>query len=414
MRKSIRLSAAGLCILLLAGCSSVAASPGGQKDAASPINIGVIGTFSGSLAVSSVDAEYVMQAWTASVNASGGLAGHPVKLFVEDTGDDPSSGLTEMQTMIQQDHIVAVVGMADDNPTWETYASTAGVPVVGGGGLGLQYLTDPNFYDVGGNLLSVFNALDELAVTHGPKTAILYCAEVPGCAAAGVLEGTLGKPLGLTVALKAGVSATASNFTANCLALKSSGSQSYDLSVTPTEIARIVAQCDQLGYKAPLIEPGTTASSTLTSEPAFNGVTWADAFTPFFEDDTPATEAFHHALAKYEPTVGSSAVPLNPIGIAAWESGQLFAAAIKASGATSKTAITSALVKKGLYAIKGTTLGGLTPPLTYTPGKATAFNCYYSYSIQNGKFVVAPGPQPVCANAATNKLIAGIVASLSK
>ena len=413
MRKSIRHGAAGLCIMLLAGCSSVSASPGGHDAGASPINIGVIGTFSGSLAVSSVDAEYVMQAWTDSVNASGGLEGHPVKLFVEDTGDNPSSGRTEMEALIQQDHIVAIVGMADDNPTWETYASTAGVPVVGGGGLGLQYLTDPNFYDVGGNLLSVFNALDELAAKHGPKTAILYCAEVPGCAAAGVLEGTLGKPLGVAVALKAGVSATASNFTANCLALKNSGSQSYDLSVTPTEIARIVAQCEQLGYKAPLIEPGTTASSTLTSEPAFNGVTWADAFTPFFEDDTPATEAFHHALAKYEPTVGSSAVPLNPIGIAAWESGQLFAAAVKASGATPKTVINSALVKKGLYALKGATLGGLTPPLTYTPGKATAFNCYYSYSIENGRFVVAQGAQPVCANAATDKLIAGIVASLS-
>jgi len=410
----MRLVAAGLCILVLAGCSSVSASSGGQKAGGSPINIGVIGTFSGSLAQSSLDAEYVLQAWTDSVNATGGLAGHQVKLYVEDTGDNSASGLTEMQTMVQQDHIVAVVGMADDNPTWESYVASAGIPVVGGGGLGLQYLTDPNFYDVGGNLLSVFNALVELAAKHGPKTAILYCAEVPGCAAAGVLEGTLGKPIGVTVAIKAGVSATASNFTSNCLALKDSGSQSYDLSVTPTVIARIVAQCEQLGYKAPLIEPGTTASSTLTSQPAFGGVTWADAFTPFFEDDTPATEAFHRALAKYAPSVGTAAVPLNPVGMAAWESGELFAAAIRASGATATTTITSALVKKGLYALKGATLGGLTPPLTFTPSKATAFNCYYSYSIENSKFVPAPGAQPVCADTATNKLIAGIVAAFSK
>ena len=48
-----------------------------------------------------------------------------------------------------------------------------------------------------------------------------------------------------------------------------------------------------------------------------------------------------------------------------WASGELFKAAVDASGSGP---VTSASVKRGLYALKNETLGGLSGPLNFVPG----------------------------------------------
>jgi branched-chain amino acid transport system substrate-binding protein len=410
-------------ITLVAGCSSSGHSSGSQSSQAAnsgpaatgtPIPVGAIGVFSGPVAQSSLDARSIMQAWAASVNAAGGVDGHPIKLYIVDTTGSPAVGLTEMKTLVEQDHVVAIVGSADNDPTWASYVDQKGIPVVGGGELAIQYMTDPNWFGIGGNLVSVFQGIVDLAQKGGPKTAIFYCSEAPGCAAAATLEGTLGKPKNVSVAVSQGVAASTSDFTAQCEALKSARVNSWDLSVASALMPRFVSQCKTLGFSAPLIEPGTTAGSQLTSQVGFNGVTWVDAWAGFFEESSPATKAFHAALAKYAPNVGSTSLPLNSVGMGAWISGKLFEAAIKASGATPTTSITSDLVKKGLYALKDETLGGLTTPLTYTEGKPTLFNCYFQYTMKDSNFVTTDSMKPICADAATSQLIASVVAGFPK
>jgi branched-chain amino acid transport system substrate-binding protein len=97
--------------------------------------------------------------------------------------------------------------------------------------------------------------------------------------------------------------------------------------------------------------------------------------------------------------------------MATWASGMLFGAAVKASG---DSTVTAASVKKGLYALKGETLGGLVAPLTFTPGKANLTNCYYSYALDAGKFVETDNMKPTCADGAIDSLIDGIAASMAK
>jgi branched-chain amino acid transport system substrate-binding protein len=88
-------------------------------------------------------------------------------------------------------------------------------------------------------------------------------------------------------------------------------------------------------------------------------------------------------------------VLLNP-----WAGGQLFAAAAKAAKLTPTS--TPADVKKGLYALKGDTLDGIAPPLTFTPGKPAFPACYFAAEISGGKFQPANGDaKPTCADAAT-------------
>ena len=71
--------------------------------------------------------------------------------------------------------------------------------------------------------------------------------------------------------------------------------------------------------------------------------------------------------------------------------------------------MTSASVKNGLYALKKVTLGGLSAPLTFAPGKPTLDNCYYEYTITGGKFSELHGMSPQCA---PDSVVSALIAEL--
>jgi branched-chain amino acid transport system substrate-binding protein len=388
-----------LAALMIAACSSASpgASSGGSNASASAIPIGVIGSYSGPASSSIAGARDSIQAWADSVNAAGGINGHQVRLYIEDDAGNSATALTGMKTLVQQDHVVAIVGQASgDASPWESYIDKVGIPVVGGNTAAVTYLSDPNFYAVGGNLLSGFYGVAALAKANGPRLGNLYCAEIPACAATTSLLQTFGKWLGVSLSYSSKVSASAPDFTAVCQGLKSAGVQSYSLGLAAVTLKQVATQCSQQGLKARLIV-SDVADSTFTGDPAFNGIEIVDSMFPFFANSTAATRQFHAALQKYAPSLGTPASPLNDQVTQAWASGKLFEAAVKAAG---NGPITPASIKKGLYALRGDTLGGLTVPLTYTPGKPSPQNCYFSYSILGGKFIEPHGLKPVCASSA--------------
>lgn len=55
-----------------------------------------------------------------------------------------------------------------------------------------------------------------------------------------------------------------------------------------------------------------------------------------------------------------------------------------------------AKVKAGLYALKGTTLGGLSPKLNFVKGKVTSVPCWFVVQIENKKETTPAGVQPQC------------------
>jgi hypothetical protein len=59
----------------------------------------------------------------------------------------------------------------------------------------------------------------------------------------------------------------------------------------------------------------------------------------------------------------------------------------RGQGCRSLTTSTAADVKKGLYDLKNETLGGLAPPLNFTPGKPAFANCYFTFKVENGQYV---------------------------
>src|SRR5436190_1683195 len=85
------------------------ARPGGGATVA-PIVFGTFGTGSGVIGRAVQPIITADKAWSADVNARGGVAGHPVKLLFGDDGGDPAAALAIAKRMVEQDKVVAFIG----------------------------------------------------------------------------------------------------------------------------------------------------------------------------------------------------------------------------------------------------------------------------------------------------------------
>lgn len=388
------------------GSSHSSTASGGAKGA--PIPVGVVGSYSGFAASSVSGARDAIQAWADSVNTSGGINGRPVKLYVEDDAGSTSTSVTAVKRLVEQDHVVAIVGQASLNADpWASYVEQKGIPVVGGNTAATTYLSNPDFFSEGGNLVANFYGVAAVAKQSGSTLGNLYCAEIPACAATVTLLQTFGGSQGVSVKYASKVSSSAPDFTAPCQGLKQSGVKAYTLGLATATLKRVAASCRQQGVASQLIL-SNVADSTFASDSAFDGTKMVDGIVPFFDQSNAATKEFHSAMSKYAPSVGGSKSPFNEQVTSAWVSGKLFEAAVKASGSQS---ITPASIKKGLYTMHDETLGGLSVPLTFTPGKANPHNCYFVYGVKSGKFVEPQGVKPQCA---PDALIDQVIAKLPK
>jgi branched-chain amino acid transport system substrate-binding protein len=83
-----------------------------------------------------------------------------------------------------------------------------------------------------------------------------------------------------------------------------------------------------------------------------------------------------------------------------WTSGVLLEDAVKAGGLTASATPTAAEVTTGLAALKGDTLDGMAPPLTFTPGKPHTVDCWFTARVQGGVTSVQDNGQVTCEQGA--------------
>jgi branched-chain amino acid transport system substrate-binding protein len=386
----------GLLAIAIAGCGASATQNKASTNQSSPIVVGDIGSYSGLDASTYGGIPYVFTAWADSVNASGGIDGHQVKVINENIGTTTGAGLVAAKTLIQQDHVAAIIGDADpDDVTWTPYAESQGVPVFEMS-VSVGAFNNPDVYPLVLSEFALGYAVADLARHAGAKFGTIYCDEVPNCATVSQQYGAFDKSLGLKEVEQLSVSSSAPSYTAQCESLKSAGVQSYSVVASAAVVQTIVDDCYALGYHAPPIELAASAQASWKTDKAFNGMLVGDNTEPFFATDTSAERALHDAISKYAPSIIGTSED-NTYAVVAWAAGQLFATAVKTAGAK---AVTPATVKQGLYALpKGENLGGLTAALHYTPGKTTYIDCFFEWKVDNGAFV-APNPdKPICAPA---------------
>src|ERR1700722_14598468 len=148
-RRAAAIAAAAITAVSIAACGSsgTVAGSGGGSTTASAIPVGVIGSYSGTEAAYLQGSDKVAEAWADSVNAAGGIGGHKIRLYVEDDNTDQATAIQDVKTLVEQDHVVAIVGDVSTSDTaWASYVQKMGVPVVGGDSIHTAFLTNPDFY----------------------------------------------------------------------------------------------------------------------------------------------------------------------------------------------------------------------------------------------------------------------------
>lgn len=413
--KSIALIAAALlCMVLVVGSSPIASAAQHSRSASSralksPIPIGLIGSWSGPEASSLDSGRTAVKAWVKYTNHHGGLAGHRIKLYDENDNTTASTALTEVHTLVQQDHVVAIVGEQSDlDSVWASYIQSTGIPVVGGLPLDTVFATNSDFFPSGTNFAAQTYGQLSLARQYGTKLAVFYCVEAPQCKQAATADGPLGKKLGLQIVTSQGISGTAPSYAAQCADITSLGAQSYFILDPQAVVQKFDGECKQAGVKAQLVENDGTITSVSVTDPNEQGELGLELDVPFSVDSTPATKAFHNAIKKYEPRAAST---IGPSAMYGWTAGQLLVAAVKASH---KSTITPTSIKAGLYKLNHTTLGGLAPPLTFHKNKpTTGIDCYFVMKISHDKLITPDGIKPKCPSASGKKIISQYIASVA-
>jgi branched-chain amino acid transport system substrate-binding protein len=401
----LQIAALTVCLAVVAACGSssktTGASPsasastgGGSAPTGPPIKIGTIGGYSGFNSEANLPGRQALLAWVSYTNAHGGINGHPVQLIVKDDAAVPAKSLTAAKDLIENDHVVAIVGLNESGleDAWAPYAASKKVPVIGGPANGESWLTNPNMFPGSGTSFNTVALTSNAALIAGKKSyGVIYCAEVPAC----VRDATFGKPVaqkqGLTWGGSVAVSASATTYTAQCLQLKAEGAEAV-FSASSIDVAtRFFANCTAQGYTpTPINDPRNWTPQQLKN-PVWNGAILTSEGPLWFGDD-PATQIFQAAMKKYQPTaIGNSN---GPIG---WAAAVVFGAAATA-GIPAGATPTAAGILNGLYTLgPNYTAGGLIPPTTYTRGKpATQKPCGWYAKVVNGALTTPEGPGMVC------------------
>jgi branched-chain amino acid transport system substrate-binding protein len=327
---------------------------------------------------------WAAQAWQAYTNAHGGINGHPVKVISLDTKQDPATAVSDVQTLINNDHIIAMVAEDDQNlPAWFPLLVAKGIPAIGGP----CYFGDvicggpkssPNFFPVTTTTPAITSGNAYAVSLEGKKAfAAVVCEEVASCAQVGVIYKATVPSYGMKWLGVVKAAAAQPNYTAGCLELKSSGADSMQVAVSNAVALRFIQDCATQGYTPTYsysseIAPGvlTAASKSVGGAP----IAWVSDGFPYWTND-PAVQQYRAAFAMVNKP------PSEPHGTTDWAAFELFAKALANASANP----TAAEVKQGLYALKNVDLGGLMPQkMTYTEGQPAPYvNCFYGWSYTN-------------------------------
>lgn len=396
--------------LVAAACSSTAStsapasSPAHVGSAAratgAPIDVGAIcycSSAGGGLAGVFQPGLDVYRAWVRTVNAAGGIDGHPVDLIALNDGGDPSTSLSDAQQLIA-DHVVAIADMTTVDQAWASTVQAAGIPVVGVLTYNETFGSNPDFYPEAETNAAAVHAVVATAKAAGAHSlANIYCDDAPVCQQSVPVFQQTGRQLGVAVTYDAAISATAPNYTAQCLAAEQQHVQAVFVGETADTTVAFAKSCAQQGYEPLYVTEGAGFGMNVATAPGLRDHLWSEfPSLPFFAT-TPAVRQAVAAIDRAYPGLVADATAFSQQDFMAWPSGVLLEQAIEAGGLTPSATPSAAEVVRGLDALHDDSVDGLTPPLTFTSGQAHQVSCWFTVRVQGGKPALVDGGKLHCA-----------------
>lgn len=389
-----------------AGSSTAAGGGGSGSQTAAPlpgtpaagqkheILLGSFGAGSGILGAVTGTVPPAIRAWASHVNATGGLAGHPVRVIMADDAGDPARTQSIVRQMVEQSKVVAFIAHYSFTLTGvERYLESKGVPLIGGTGgdtaedhssVIFQPLMGADDGGAWGFLLAI------AAQTEKKKMAVLYCREVAQCATK-IADMKAKLPYnGLEIVYETQISLAQPDYTAEMIQAQRAGAEVVTAMVDAATMGRLAQSAHRQGYKPTFSGPwNLDIDPTIAAGKELDGVFIGPARTPMYQT-SPKLADYREAMARYQPKD-----PLGGLGASVFVFGRLLEKVIAPLGT-----VTSEGIIKGLMGLRGETLDGFLPGITFPPGndRTKVNHCVIPYTLKGGKFVAwKPTEEFFCA-----------------
>lgn len=384
---------AALLALGLAACGDddEATGTGSDEPTDEPLVIGNVGNASGPHGVY----QQAVQAWAEVVNENGGIAGRPVRVEVADDADDPVTHLNLVEQMVEEESVVAFVGMPADNTMAASagYLETMGVPVVGGALGNPAWGTSPILFPQGFVERERARVITQAAAISGRTryTFIWPGAEFPPAPARqGIYEAlrAAGEEVGIElVTLDEQFQAGApDDYTAVCLAAQGAGIELMTLAADNNTQAQVIESCACQGFDPIYVTTGTTTTPELLDLAGENmeGAV-GPSRTPWTADEPADVEVYREAMAANDLEIG-------PNSMDGWVSGRIFEEALRRIDGE----VTPPAVAEALRGLDGEDLDGLVTPIDFgssptepNPGSS----CFWPLVVKDGVWAPAEAGQ---------------------
>jgi branched-chain amino acid transport system substrate-binding protein len=352
--------------------------------------LGSVGTGSGPIGANVASIPVAVRAWAARVNAGGGLGGRPVRVVFGDDGGDPGKALSLARKMVEEDRIVAFVGLYGPTTIQAIipYASDRGMPIVGGPSAAPEEDSNPIVYNPQAADRAAGQAIVTTVAAQTPltKVSIFYCREVQSCSVNRQAALEYAGRHNLSVVHEAQVSLAQPDFTAETVSARRAGAEAVVALVDLQSMIRIVRSAARQGWKP--VFGGSFAFDTADAEQA------ADILDGLLSSSltldwsaSPKMADYRDAVARFVP--GGK---LGGQGANAWAQGKL----IEAAARPVTGPLTSAALIDGLDRLDGETLGGIVPPQRFPKGRAHYNPCIVPIKLTGGKWTQPLGEKFVC------------------
>ncbi|MGQ0468196.1 MAG: ABC transporter substrate-binding protein [Sporichthyaceae bacterium] len=379
--------------------AATASAPAQCPPGLPPLRLGQIGAFSGVVGPLTASGRQGLAVWAKAANAAGGVACRRVEVYSVDDGADPARTAAGVADLVREKRVVALVATFSEltQAALKAAAEQHKVPVIGGVVTAYEWNESPYLFPQGASLRSQAYALARQSVLDGKdKMALLYCVETSTCTRiAKELDGELGRKAGLEVVYSSPVSLVATDYTAQCQNAKMAGAQSLGVAMDGSATSRVVRSCATLGYFPAVVTSAFVLGPVGAADPGIrrNGVLTESVVAPWMLSDTPGQRAYQAAMKAHAPDVATDSG-----SILSWAAGKLFEAALARVGDSARTGVVgSGEILVGLGRIKGETLDGLTPPITFVAGKpAPDVKCVYYLRLGKDGWTAPNGTKYSC------------------
>ncbi len=353
-------------LVIPVGAAGAESSNTAQGVTASSITVGTISTQTGTLAANASGLIYGERAYFKYVNAHGGVNGRKIDYkYALDDGGNPTTFNQLANTLINQDHVFAVTGIASIffSPN---YFVESGIPTYGYNVTG-NWAGHPNLFAAGGSAQYYPAGATEFAYVarkaeRRPSIAILAYGVAASANVCRATENALKRGHYRVSYVDLKINYPGSTVATDVERMKQSGSNFVVSCMDVQGNVSMARAIQQYGLQAKQLWLNGNDESTLRANKSLmQGVYFATYHVPFTAPirTYPGLKLYLKEMKRYEPKYVN-----DEVAIQGWESAALFVQGVKAA----RNDLTWDNVVKQTNAVTSFTAGGLTAPVDWAVG----------------------------------------------